>query len=170
MPVSGESGEECHSRAYDARLDSSDASGHVPGGPQRTLLALSSAGGASSDTRRSTTGAFGQLGQHPIEFSCVALSSGEAELYATGRAAGGLQQLLAEAGMDLMLEVLTESTANLGMHKSESRASLKNVGTYSNVSDLTTKRHDEERLKVLMTLERLRHTRQRTRGRSPDGQ
>ena len=79
---------------------------------------------AGSDTRRSTTRAFEQLGQHPIEFSCstqhiVALSSGEAELYATGRAAaGGLQsvQLLAEAGMDLKLEVPTDSTANLGMH------------------------------------------------------
>ena len=78
---------------------------------------------AGSDTRRSTTGAFEQLGQHPIKFSCstqhvVALSSEEAELYATGRAAVGLQsvQLLAEAGMDLKLEVLTDSTANLDMH------------------------------------------------------
>ena len=40
---------------------------------------------AGSETRRSTTGAFEQLGQHPIEFSCstqhvVALSSGEAKL------------------------------------------------------------------------------------------
>ena len=35
---------------------------------------------------------------------------------------------------------------------------LKKVGAHSNVSDLT-KHHDEERLKVLMTLERLRHTR-----------
>ena len=38
---------------------------------------------AGSETRRCTTGAFEQLGQHPIEFSCstqhvVALSSGEA--------------------------------------------------------------------------------------------
>ena len=61
---------------------------------------------------------------HPIEFSCstqhvIALSSGEAELYATGRAAaGGLQsvQLLVEAGMEPKLEVLTDSSANLGMH------------------------------------------------------
>ena len=76
---------------------------------------------AGSETRRSTTGAFEQLGQNPIEFSCstqhvIALSSGEAELYATGRAAaGGLQsvQLLTEAGMELKLEVLTDSTANL---------------------------------------------------------
>ena len=42
----------------------------------------------------------------------VALSSAEAELYAKRRAAGGLQsvQLLAEARMDLKLEVLTDST------------------------------------------------------------
>ena len=79
---------------------------------------------AGSEMRRSTAGAFEQLGKHPIEFSCstqhvVALARGEAELYATGRAAaGGLQsvQLLAEAGMDFKLEVLTNSTANLGMH------------------------------------------------------
>ena len=56
-------------------------------------------GWAGSETERSTTGAFEQLGQHPIEFSCstqhvVALSIGEAELYATGRgAAGGLQSV-----------------------------------------------------------------------------
>ena len=122
------------------------------------------------------------------------LSSGEAELYATGRAAaGGLQsvQLLNEAGMDLKLEVLTDSTANLGMHNrigsgrvrhldvkwlwtqeavQAGRFSLKEVGTHSNVSDLTTKHPDEERLKVLMTLGRLRYTRGRTWGRSLDGQ
>ena len=79
---------------------------------------------AGSATRRSTTGAFEHFGQHPIEFSCstqyvVAFSSGEAERYATGRAAaGGIQsvQLLADAGMELKLEVLTDSTANLGTH------------------------------------------------------
>ena len=79
---------------------------------------------AGSESRRSTTGAFEQYGLHPIEFSCstqhvVALSSGEADLYATGRAAaGGLQsvQLLVEAGMEPKLEVLTDSSANLCMH------------------------------------------------------
>ena len=43
----------------------------------------------------------------------------ETGLYATGRAAaGGVQssQQWAEAGMDQNLEVLTDSTANLGMH------------------------------------------------------
>ena len=75
--------------------------------------------------------------------------------------------------MDLKLEVLTDSTA-IGSGRVRildvkwpwtqetvevGRFSLKKVGTYSNVSDLTTKHHDEERLKVLMTLERLRYTR-----------
>ena len=143
---------------------------------------------AASETRRSTTGAFGQFGQHPIEFSCstqhvVALSSGEAELCGTGRAAAGaLQsvQLLAEAGTELKLEVLTDSTANFGMHNHTrsgrvrhldlkwlcileavqgERFSLKKVGIYSNVSDLATKHHVEERLNVLVTLGRLRYTR-----------
>ena len=125
---------------------------------------------ARSETRRGTTGAFEQLGQHPIELSCstqhvVALSSREAELYATGRAVvGGLQsvQLLSEAGMELKLAVLTDSTANLGMRNrvgsgqvrhldvkwlwtqdpvQAGRFSLKKVSTDSNLSDLTTKHH-----------------------------
>ena len=83
-------------------------------------------------------------------------------------------------GFQVKLEVLTGSTANLGMHNRigsgrvrhldvkwlftqeavhAGRVSLKKVGTYSNVSDLTTKHHDEERLKVFMTLGRLRYTR-----------
>ena len=80
--------------------------------------------------------------------------------------------------MALKLEVLTDNTANLGMHNcigsgrvrhqdvnwtqeavQAGRFSLKKVGTNNTVSDLTTKHHDEERLKVLMTLERLRYTR-----------
>ena len=77
---------------------------------------------AGSDSRRSTTGALEQFGQHPVEFSCptqhvVALSIGEAGLYATGRAAArGLQsvELLAAAGMELKLVALTDSTANIG--------------------------------------------------------
>ena len=140
---------------------------------------------AGSESRRSTTGAFEQYGLHPIEFSCstqqvIALSSGEAELHATGRAAaGGLQsvQLLVEAGMEPMLEVLTDSSANLGMHNrigsgrvrhldvkwlwtqeavQSGRFSLKKVSTDRNVSDLTTKHHHEDRLAVLMSLGRLR--------------
>ena len=78
------------------------------------------------------------------------------------------------------MEVLTDSLVNIGMLNriglgrvrhldvkwlwtqeavQAGRFSLKKVGTCSNVSDLTTKHHDEERLKVLMTLGRLRKTR-----------
>ena len=117
-----------------------------------------------------------------IEFSCstqhvIALSSGEAELNATGRAAaGGLQsvQQLVEAGMEPKLEVLTDRSANFGMHNrigsgrvrhldvkwlwtqeavQSGRFSLKRVSTDRNVSDLTTKyHHHEDRLAVLMSL------------------
>ena len=145
---------------------------------------------AGSESRRSTTGAFEQYGLHPTEFSCstqhvIALSSGKAELYATGRAAaGGLQsvQLLVEAGLEQKLEVLTDSSANLGMHDrigsgrerhldvkglwtqealQSGRFSLKKVSTDRNVSDLTTKHHHVDRLAVLMSLGRLRFVRGR---------
>ena len=70
--------------------------------------------GSGPKTRRSTTEAVEQLGQHLIEFSCttqrlIALPSGETVLYVTGRAAaGGLNpvQLLTEAGMELKVEWL----------------------------------------------------------------
>ena len=74
-------------------------------------------------------------------------------------------------------EVLTDSSANLGMHSrigsgrvrhldvkwlwtqeavQSGRFSLKKVSTDRNVSDLTTKHHHEDRLVVLMSLGRLR--------------
>ena len=70
--------------------------------------------GSGPKTRRSTTEAVEQLGQHLIEFSCttqrvIVLPSGETVLYITGRAAAvGLNpvQLLTEAGMELKLEWL----------------------------------------------------------------
>ena len=114
-----------------------------------------------------TSGTFEQLGSRPIDNSCstqnvIAFSGGEGELYATGRAATrGLQsvQLLAEAGLEPQLEVLTDSTANIGMHSrflaralrwlQAVRFTLKKVGTTEDVSDLTTKYQDEERLEAL---------------------
>ena len=72
--------------------------------------------------------------------------------------------------MELKLEKLTVSTANIGVQNGvgpgrvryldvkwlwiqeavqDGRLSLMKFGTYSNAGDLTTKRHDEERLKVL---------------------
>ena len=100
----------------------------------------------------------------PVGYSCstqhvIALSSEEAELFATGRApAGRLQwvQLPVQAGLKVKLEMLTDSTANVGMHcRCESgrvrhldvrwlwaqeavqveRFALKKVGTNENVSD-----------------------------------
>ena len=74
-------------------------------------------------------------------------------------------QLLTDAGMELKLGVLTDSTANLGMQNRigsgrvrhldvtwlwtqeavhAGRFSLKNVSTNDNVSDLTTKHHKEK--------------------------
>ena len=140
---------------------------------------------------RSTTGAFEQCGLHPIEFSCstqhvIALSSGEAELYATRRAAaGGLQsvQLLVEAVMEPKLEVLTDSSANLGMHNrigtgrvrhldvkwlwtqeavQSGRFSLKKVSTDRNVSDLTTKHHHDQ-MRQLGAAPSTRHKRRKYR-------
>ena len=97
---------------------------------------------------------------------------------------GGLQsvQLLVEARMEPKLEVPTDSTTNLGMHNrigsrrvrhldvkwlwtheavQAGRFPLKKVNTDSNVSDLMTKHHHEDRLAVLMTLGRLRFARGR---------
>ena len=115
----------------------------------------------------------------------TSLLSRAEELCATGRAAaGGLQsvQLLVDAGMEPKLEVLTDSSANLGMHNrigsgrvrhldvkwlwtqeavQSGRFSLKKVSTDRNVSDLTTKHHHEDRLAVLMSLGRLRFARGR---------
>ena len=44
MPVRSEDGAKCHSRAYETRLDAVDASGQVPGVPQRTRMDLLGAG------------------------------------------------------------------------------------------------------------------------------
>ena len=134
---------------------------------------------AVSDSQRCTTRAFEQCGQHPnsaAQLSTSSLSQAERQscMQQDVRQQEGCSHLLADAGMELKLEVLTDSTANLGMHYrtrhldvkwlctqeavQAGRFSLKEVGTYSNVSDPTTKRHDEERVKVLMTWERLRYT------------
>ena len=84
--------------------------------------------------------------------------------------------------MEPKLEVLTDSSANLGMHNrigsgrvrhldvkwlwtqeavQSGKFSLKKVSTDRNVSDLTTKHHHEDRLAVLMSLGRLRFARGR---------
>ena len=121
-----------------------------------------------SDSRRSTTGTF-----QTIDHSCstqhviALLQRRGRELYATR----GLRsvQLLAEADLKLKLDVLTDNTANIGMHSrigsgrvrhldvrwlwtqeavQTGRFAVKKVGTTENVSDLTTRYHGEERLEA----------------------
>ena len=103
---------------------------------------------------------------------------------ATRRAAAGVLQsvqLLAEAGLKLKPEALTDSTANIGMRShigsrrvrhlnvrwlwtrgivQAGRFSLQKVGTVEYVSHFTTKYHDEERLRGLMGVGGLRFTRE----------
>ena len=109
LPVCGESGEECHWRAYEARLDANDASGQVPGGTQRSQMALSFAGRADGDsdwagseTRRSTRSA--------ARLSTSSLSQVERQRCMQQN----VRQEEGEAGMDMELEVLTDTTANFG--------------------------------------------------------
>ena len=111
----------------------------------------------NSESRRSTTGTFEQLCSHPKSV-----------------------QLLAEAGLKLKLDVLTDSTANIGMHSGigsgrvrhfdvrllwtreavqTGRFTLKEVGTTENVSDLAAKYRDDEILEALMRLGGLRFSR-----------
>ena len=79
--------------------------------------------------------------------------------------------------MEPKLEVLTDSSSNLGMHSQigsvrvrhlwlwtqeavqSGRFSLKKISTDRNVSDLTTKHHHEDKLAVLMSLGKLRFAR-----------
>ena len=88
-------------------------------------------------------------------------------------------QVLAESGLELNLEVLADSTANIGMHSrigsgrvrhldvrwlwmleavQSERLSLKKVGIVESVSDLTTKYFGEERLGALNATAGLRLT------------
>ena len=93
--------------------------------------------GSGPKTRRSTTEAVEQLGQHLIEFSCTtqrlfALPSGETVLYVTGcAAAGGLNpaQLLTEAGMELKVEWLW--TQDIGAaHKGKGEGQEQGEGSH----------------------------------------
>ena len=132
LPVCGERGVERCFGGYEARLDANVASGQVPGGPQRTRMALSGAGCACEvhGVRRLGLGRLGNAKEHNRNIRTAWTASHRIQLLDSARrrsfkwrgrnrtAAGGLQsvQLVAEAGMDLKLEVLTDSTANFGMH------------------------------------------------------
>ena len=122
LPVRGESSKKCHDRAYEAQLDAHDAHDakfltahdelewlyHARDVPEKYMV-HGDPEGSGPKTRRSTTEAVEQLGQHLIEFSCttqrlIALPSGETVLYVTACAVAGTLnplQLLTEAGMEL---------------------------------------------------------------------
>ena len=144
---------------------------------------------AGSESRRSTTGTFEQCGtaSHRIQLldtarHCSLERGGRPVCYRTCGSGRIAVQLFVEAGMEPKLEVVTDSSANLGMHNrigservrhldmkwlwtqeavQSGRFSLKKVSTDRNVSDLTRKHHHEDRLVVLMSLGRLRFARGR---------
>ena len=105
--------------------------------------------GSGPKTRRSTTEAVEQHGQHLIEFSCttqrlIALPSGETVLCVTGcAAAGGLNpvQLLTEAGMELKVELIwTPDIGAAHKGKGESMSKEKDPTTNHDVLSLPPER------------------------------
>ena len=90
-------------------------------------------------TRKSTSGGAVYLGAHLIRCyskrqASIALSSGEAELYAINLAARevlGISQLAAESGHDLRLQLYTDATAVIGMVHRSGVGRLKHVSVQS---------------------------------------
>ena len=78
---------------------------------------------ADVKTRKSTSGGLVCLGDHVVKSwsssqSIIALSTGEAELYALNKAAAtamGLKSLLADLGVDLEIKVFTDATTGKAM-------------------------------------------------------
>ena len=88
-------------------------------------------------TRRSTTGLAATLGKHTCKHqsnlqSTIGLSSGESEWYGIvkGAAVGlGLQSLLRDWGLELKLEVLSDSSAARGMSQRQGLGKMRHVQT-----------------------------------------
>ena len=88
-------------------------------------------------TRRSTTGLAAMLGRHTCKHqsnmqSTIGLSSGESEWYGLvkGSAVGlGLQSLLRDWGLDLKLEVLSDSSAARGFSNRQGLGKMRHVQT-----------------------------------------
>ena len=88
-------------------------------------------------TRRSTTGLATMLGRHCVKHasniqSTIGLSSGESEWYGLvkGSAAGlGLQSLLKDWGVELRLEVLSDSSAARGFSARQGLGRMRHVQT-----------------------------------------
>ena len=119
-------------------------------------------------TRKSTSGGVMKFGGHVIKSwsttqHCIAMSSGEAELYALVKGAAqtrGLMSMLADFGRVVTAEVCTDASAAIGMaHRqglgktrhvdvqylwiqaevAEGRLAVKKVGTKDNLADIFTK-------------------------------
>jgi len=135
--------------------------------------------GACEETRKSTTGVAEMFGLHLLATSSVSqpvvtLSSGEAELYASGRGTAlGLQMvsLMKEMKMRVQLRVATDSTANIGIQHRvgvgkmrhleirslwlqealrNGRFTLVKRSTAEMRGDLMTKYHSGERMRTLL--------------------
>jgi hypothetical protein len=136
-------------------------------------------------TRRSTTSIFGYFGAHLLETqvasqAVVALSSGEAEFYAIGRAAASsilLRQFFEQCGVAVASVVASDSSAGrsiatrIGSGKvrhlqirdlwvqervRNKELMIQRVATEVNTSDLGTKYLDKNRMMKLMELAGLR--------------
>ena len=111
------------------------------------------------DTRKSTSAGMICLGEHVVKSwsrtqSAIALSTGEAELYALNKAAAqslGLQSLLADLGVNLDLRLHTDATTGraialrkgLGKVKLQERVALEKVTVHKiknklNLDDILT--------------------------------
>ena len=86
-------------------------------------------------TRKSTSGGCAMWGRHTVKSwsktqSIIALSSGEAELAAVVRCsteAMGLKSLLADFGVEVSLEVLSDATAAIGMVRREGLGKVRHL-------------------------------------------
>jgi hypothetical protein len=88
-------------------------------------------------TRRSTTGMVLMLGMHTVKTACnlqstIALSSGESEWYGLvkGSAVGlGFQSLMADWGINLSLEILSDSSAARGFSARKGLGKMRHIQT-----------------------------------------
>lgn len=90
-----------------------------------------------TNTRKSTSGGMICIGDHcvgsySVNQPVVALSSGEADLYATNKAAAsvlGLRSLLRELGIDLQIRILTDSNTSKAMIMRRGLGNIKHIAT-----------------------------------------
>ena len=138
-------------------------------------------GPAIRHPEKSTSGGVLALGDHVLKSwsknqTIVALSSGEAELYAINTAASGaigLQSLLHDMGIDLEIQLITDSSAAKAMLSRTGLGKMRHLMTNAlwlqekirnkeitvvkikntfNISDMMTKAHDARFMRYLVEL------------------